>query len=60
MRRLQRTIQLALFHSPSHCPHWQSLPAPIKTQVIQLLARLMREHRAKANATGQPKEAGDE
>jgi len=60
MRSLPRTTQLALFYPPSRCPSWESLPAPIKRQLIQLLARLMREHHAKAGANGQRKEAGDE
>ena len=56
MRSLPRTTQLALFYPPRRCPSWESLPLPIRLQLIQLLARLMREHRAQA----QPAEAGHE
>ena len=60
MRNLPRTTQFALFHPPSRCPSWESLPPPIKQQVIQLLARLMREHRTRAIAERQSEEADHE
>lgn len=60
MRSLPRITQFALFHPPRQCPSWDGLPPPIRQQLIQLLARLMREHLAKATARGHLKEAGHE
>lgn len=60
MRSLPRATQLALFYPPSPRLNWESLPAPIKAQLIQLLARLLREHRTKATANAQRKQVSDE
>jgi hypothetical protein len=60
MRSLPRTTQFALFHPPRRYPSWDSLPAPVRQQLIQLLARLMREHRTREIAKGQREEAGHE
>ena len=60
MRSLSKTTQFSLFHPPRRPPSWDSLPAPIRQQLIQLLARLMREHRARAIADRQSEEAGHE
>jgi hypothetical protein len=56
MRSLPKTTQFALFYPLRRCPGRDSLPAPL----IQLLARLMRVHRARASAKGQLEEAGHE
>jgi hypothetical protein len=38
MRNLPRTTQFSLFHPPSRCPSWESLPV-----LFEISARIMRQ-----------------
>lgn len=63
MRRsagLVRVAQLNLFHPPRKSLSWESVPREIQQQSLQLLARLLREHRTRVLAAGEAKEACDE
>jgi hypothetical protein len=58
-QQLAQLVQLKLFHRPSARPHWMQLPQEIRQQTVQLLARLLREHRALVASRGAT-EAADE
>jgi hypothetical protein len=56
----QRAGQLKLFHPPIKNLHWEQLPREIQQQSVHLLARLLREHWARKQATEALGEAADE
>jgi hypothetical protein len=56
----QRITQFKLFHPPQKHPSWQVLPAETRRKTVRLLARLLREHIGRVDASGSRKEAGDE
>lgn len=58
-QHLAQLVQLKLFHPPLTSPHWTQLPQEIRQQTVQLLARLLREHRALVEGC-RAREAGDE
>ena len=45
VRDLLRQDQMALFHPRPMSPQWLGFPPEIRQQVVQLLARLLRQHR---------------
>lgn len=56
----QRAAQLKLFHPPVKSPCWEQLPREIQQQTVRLLARVLREHWAKALAADPLGELSDE
>ncbi len=59
-RALRSTEQLGLFHPRATTPRWMDLPAEVQQQILCLLARLLRRHRAGLRVEGQVQEARDE
>jgi hypothetical protein len=47
----RRARQLPLFPPSRHEPSWESLPAEIRQQIEQLLARMLRGHAARSLGT---------
>jgi hypothetical protein len=50
MRKLPRPqfvhlVQLGLFQRPPDAPQWRQLPREIRQHAVQLMARMMLEHR---------------
>jgi hypothetical protein len=58
-QQLAQLLQLKLFHRTPASPLWAQLPQEIRQQTAQLLARLLREHRALVASRGAT-EAADE
>jgi hypothetical protein len=60
-RDLRSLAQLALFHPLPKTPPWLSFPAEVREQTLELLARLLRQHR-RARLARRPVagEVGDE
>lgn len=52
--------QLEMFHPPRRTPAWPTLPGEIRKRVVELVARMMQEHRANANRIAQRGEVTDE
>lgn len=59
-QQVAQLVQLKLFHRPLTGPHWAQLPPEIRQQTVQLLARLMREHRALVASRPRAAQASDE
>ena len=53
-------VQLELFHPPLKTPNWSGLPPEVRQRATNLLARMLREHRARRFGPNKGKEACDE
>ncbi len=42
-----RASQLSLFHAAPRTPAWETLPSEVRCTVVGLLARMLRDHRAR-------------
>ncbi len=59
-RKPRHPLQPDLFHPPQIVPPWSTLPTKTRQRTIQLLAQLLRSHRAKQLGCGTAKEARDD
>ena len=56
----RRSSQLPLFARPQCNPHWTNLSSDVQQKIVQLLAQLLRQHRATAAEAGIVEEAPGE
>jgi hypothetical protein len=59
-RRAKTLDQLDLFLPPPQRPTWDQMPAPATRKVVELLAELLRQHRARKPLPASRKGAADE
>ena len=57
---IRRQTQLSLFHPRPKMPSWPQLPVSVRRKTTNLLARLLREHRARLLANENAEEVADE
>ena len=55
-----RAIQLTLFRPCRNEPSWEAIPIEVQSQVLRLLARLLRDHVARQHGQVTPREDRDE
>jgi len=56
----RRETQLSLFHPRPQTPLWSEIPIAFRRTATRLIARLLREHRARLLASENAKETADE
>jgi len=59
-RNPRPALQPDLFHPPQILPPWSTLPSQTRQRTIQLLAHLLRAHRARQLGCDTAKEACDD